>query len=288
MDIGKLEQIKKLAIIAIFSNDTLMENLVLKGGNALDIIYRIANRSSMDIDFSMPKDLDLFSFSEKIQDNLIRTFKDHGFRVFDFKIKRKPQMANPSLPAFWGGYSINFKVVDSDLYNKLNKNIEALRRQSIEVGPNHKRILSIEISKHECCDQKVEKEIEGLAIYVYSPEMIVLEKLRSICQQMPDYRIQSTPTPRARDFFDIYVVDNEYHLDLLCEKNLELLRKIFDAKKVPLLLLSKIVKYKEFHKPDFHSVVDTVKPNVTLYDFEFYFNFVVELSMKLCQALGEE
>lgn len=286
MNFTKLEEIKKLAIVAMFSDDTLMENLVLKGGNALDIIYRIANRSSMDIDFSMPKDLDLLSFFEKIKDNLIRTFKDRGFRVFDIKIKRKPQKEHPSTPAFWGGYCIDFKVVDSDLYNKLNENLDALRRQSIEVGANHKRILSIEISKHEYCDQKVKKEIEGFTIYVYSPEMIILEKLRSICQQMPDYKIQLTPTPRARDFFDIYIVDNEYRFDLLCEKNLELLKKIFDAKKVPLDLLKKIEQYKEFHEPDFISVVDTVKPDTTLHSYDFYFDYVIKLSEKLCQSLG--
>ena len=38
----ELEQIKKLAIISVFSDDTLMNTLVLKGGNALDIIYKIA------------------------------------------------------------------------------------------------------------------------------------------------------------------------------------------------------------------------------------------------------
>ena len=35
MDIDYLEQIKKFAIIAMFSDDDLMEMLVLKGGNVL-------------------------------------------------------------------------------------------------------------------------------------------------------------------------------------------------------------------------------------------------------------
>ena len=34
-----LEQVKKLVIIAMFSDDDLMERLVLKGGNLLDIVY---------------------------------------------------------------------------------------------------------------------------------------------------------------------------------------------------------------------------------------------------------
>jgi predicted nucleotidyltransferase component of viral defense system len=31
-----------------------MDQLVLKGGNALDLIYGISTRASMDLDFSVP------------------------------------------------------------------------------------------------------------------------------------------------------------------------------------------------------------------------------------------
>ena len=58
MDLKKLEEIKRLAIIAMFSDDVLMDTLVLKGGNALDIVYKIASRSSIDLDFSMEQDFD--------------------------------------------------------------------------------------------------------------------------------------------------------------------------------------------------------------------------------------
>jgi len=44
MELEKLELIKKLAIISMFSNDRMLDMLVLKGGNALDIIYNIADR----------------------------------------------------------------------------------------------------------------------------------------------------------------------------------------------------------------------------------------------------
>lgn len=53
MDLRKIEQIKKLALIALFSDDDLMNTLVLKGGNALDLIYRVDNRASLDLDFSI-------------------------------------------------------------------------------------------------------------------------------------------------------------------------------------------------------------------------------------------
>ena len=45
-----LDYIKELAIVSMFADDTLMDALVLKGGNALDLIYRISLRSSVDVD----------------------------------------------------------------------------------------------------------------------------------------------------------------------------------------------------------------------------------------------
>jgi predicted nucleotidyltransferase component of viral defense system len=56
MDLELLERLKKLTIIAMVSDDYLMEKLVLKGGNALDLFYGISPRASLDLDFSMPDD----------------------------------------------------------------------------------------------------------------------------------------------------------------------------------------------------------------------------------------
>jgi hypothetical protein len=39
MEIPKLDEIRKLGIIAMFSDDELMEMLVLKGGNAMALFY---------------------------------------------------------------------------------------------------------------------------------------------------------------------------------------------------------------------------------------------------------
>ena len=53
MDIKQVEKIKKLATIAMFSDDDLMEMLVLKGANALEIVHGLAVRTSIDLDFSV-------------------------------------------------------------------------------------------------------------------------------------------------------------------------------------------------------------------------------------------
>mgnify|MGYP001131491490 CR=1 FL=1 len=58
MNLDYLKQIKKYAIIAMFSDDDLMDMLVLKGGNVLDLIYGVAARSSIDIYLSMETEFD--------------------------------------------------------------------------------------------------------------------------------------------------------------------------------------------------------------------------------------
>jgi hypothetical protein len=45
---SELALIRKIAIIALFSDDVLLEHLVLKGGNAISMIYGIQGRTSID------------------------------------------------------------------------------------------------------------------------------------------------------------------------------------------------------------------------------------------------
>jgi len=49
-----IDQIKRLVIKSVISDDILFEHLVLKGGNAIDIIHQITTRASVDIDFRCP------------------------------------------------------------------------------------------------------------------------------------------------------------------------------------------------------------------------------------------
>lgn len=59
-----LDDIKRMVIIAMASDDELMETLVLKGGNAIDLMYRDRSnnlsRSSYDLDFLMEGDFDAY------------------------------------------------------------------------------------------------------------------------------------------------------------------------------------------------------------------------------------
>ena len=56
MALFDLDEIRRITITAIFSDDLLSEILVLKGGNALALIYGVSTRTSLDLDFSMNSD----------------------------------------------------------------------------------------------------------------------------------------------------------------------------------------------------------------------------------------
>ncbi len=116
--------------------------------------------------------------------------------------------------------------------------------------------------------------------------MIAIEKLRAICQQMPGYVPNRTPSARARDFFDIHLIVTETGTNLASGENQELLRHIFAAKEVPIGFLQLIAKEREFHRPDWESVRSSINQE-GLKDFDFYFDFVLE-QVALLEALRNE
>ncbi len=292
-ELRRFDKIKRLAITAMFSDDDLMELLVLKGGNALDIVYRIAPRASIDLDFSMPGEFQkdsLPAIRDKLRTLLVATFAEAGYHVFDFKFTERPQHVSPRVAHFWGGYAIEFKIIKQEEHARLAGDVASLRRNATVVAPRQHRTFEIEISKFEYCAKKVESELEGYTVYVYAPEMLVAEKLRAICQQMPDYGdIVPNPTrrARARDFFDIHTVMEHFGIDLTTAKNRDLIRDVFAAKRVPLRLLGEMHKYREFHRHDFIAVENTLKPGEHIQGFDFYFDYVLERCEGL-QSLWEE
>jgi len=286
-----LDRIKRLAIVAIFSDDEFMDTFVLKGGNALDLIHGVAARSSVDLDFSMAGDFtgrDLNELRDRTARLLERAFTPQGYRVLDVRFEEVPAAISPNLQEFWGGYRIEFKIIPEDRARILT-DLQSRRRQSTVVGPRQKRTFSIDISKHEYVEAKEEAELEGYTIYVYPPAVIAMEKLRAICQQSPEYikGVKSRFTPRARDFFDICVILEHCRIELTSPPNIELLRQIFEAKRVPLDLLDKISPSRESHRADYPALQDSVYSNENLKPFDFYFDYVVSLGERLLHRLRE-
>lgn len=280
-----LDEIKRLVIIGMFSDDVLMEQIVVKGGNALDIILGISTRGSVDVDFSLAGDLpgDFEVIKARIERALRGTFESRNLVVFDFLMIAKPSIVSAEIAEFWGGYGIEFKLIDKEKFLVHRSDLESLRRNALPLGQSTKFL--IDISRFEFTTGKIAHQLDGFRVYAYSPAMIAIEKLRALCQQMPEYgavvKRSRAGTARARDFLDLYTVVSHFDLDILSESNVDLLRAVFAAKKVPLSLLNKLVEYRDFHRADWPGVLVTVRPGQQVQNFDFYFDFVLSLISKL-------
>lgn len=272
-----LELIKTTATIAMFADDELFDRLVLKGGNAMDLIHQTQSRASVDLDFSMADDFDAGQMSPRVERVLKRLFAERGLHAFDIRMSERPGTMPPALGSFWGGYLVEFKLIDSSRAREVDESLEIMRREAIRLGEGAR--FTIDISRHEYTAARQEYELEGYVIYAYPPEMIVCEKLRAICQQMPEYGpvIQrSRPgNQRARDFIDIDVLLRGYPIDLGSERIQAMLREVFAVKRVPLILLDRIRDTRDFHATGYQEVRAAMRPGISVEPFDAYFDRVV-------------
>ncbi len=274
-----LQLVKTQTLKALLSDDNIMEQLVFKGGNAIAMIYKLQSRSSIDLDFSMANDFnseEKENISQRIKILLEKSFEEVNYSVVNYNFIEKPKV---SINDFWGGYEVSFQLIDKKRFSDLPTHTkEILGRNSKAIYDDHKK-FTIDISKYEYCNTKKSQKFEGYKIYVYTLEMIVFEKLRSICQQTEEYQniVKCSITSRARDFFDIYNLIENCKIDISTPENLELLKAIFDAKNVPLKLIFGIEKYYSFHNESFDSLKETVEyANLQLKDFNFYFSYLIK------------
>jgi nucleotidyltransferase AbiEii toxin of type IV toxin-antitoxin system len=273
-------------IVALFSDDVLFNHLVLKGGNALNLVHGMGTRTSLDVDFSMDED---FSNVDEARERIFRALRDRmesiGLIVFDETFAVEPNQMSAAGRDKWGGYQIEFKLIAKRKYDALSSQPRKRQIDAQVVGPAQQRIFKIQISKWEYCGPKQETELDDYTIYVYPPALIAIEKLRAICQQMPEYPFRGHRTPRGRDFYDIYTVISETNLDLATPEYLDIVKLVFAAKDVPLSLLLLIPGQREFHQPDWSNVQNSVSGK--LEEFDFYFDFVVNQARRL-EALWEK
>ena len=275
-DLEFLRRIKSLVVLSIFSKPELKELLVLKGGNLLDLVYQLSGRASVDVDMSMDGGIDNELLRDLVEDAVAGRFGDEGYVVFDFNFRDVPPKLSDDMKDFWGGYKIDFKIIGVDDFEKFEGDIEKIRRNALKVGGKDSPKFKVDISRHEYCDEKEAFEFEGIEIFGYSPSVFVAEKIRAICQQMPEYVevVKSNPSPRGRDFVDIYIIASHYGITfapLFFEK----LEKVFEKKRVPVSLLGSVKESYDFHVAGFESVRDTVLPEFDLQEFKFYFDYVL-------------
>lgn len=290
----KPDKIRNIILKAIYSDNYLKETLVLKGGNALKF-HNITERSSQDLDFSIGETIryEKENQGEKLKKLISDAFHKVGFLVVGFEFINKPKKRHIDLPPYWGGYMISFSIIDEKQYedkiNEINKEdhsrLKELSRYGEKLEDNKKKI-EIDLSYDEYVADKESYNLEGTTIYLYSPLMIVYEKIRASCQQLKEYPLTTNKT-RARDLFDIYkTLTNSKQVDLreavLDEKNFYILENIFEAKKVPLELMKKLESKKDDLAEDYESRVKPQIPNdEDKVDFDYLFFYNDDLFKKL-------
>lgn len=269
---------RKIILKALYTDCWLYNQLVLKGGNALSIVYNVGNRSSLDLDFSIENDFEnIDQVSNRMYSALFSAFKEVETHVFDFKLEQKPKISNTP---WWGGYRAEFKLISEARAEDLQYRIQDMRRQSLTVDPgSQRRKYTIEISKFEYISDKVIENVDGVDIYVYSPLLLAVEKLRALLQQHPDYPQipNNLKRSRARDLYDIWAISDYFSIKL--DMYLPTVKAVFDAKKVELILLSKLSEVKDLHMTSWSDVELSV--SINLENFDFYFDFVNSLALNL-------
>ncbi|MDT2874422.1 nucleotidyl transferase AbiEii/AbiGii toxin family protein [Lactococcus lactis] len=290
------DEIRNTTLKAIFSNERLNKNLVLKGGNALKL-YGIVERESQDLDFSIKETI---RFTEKeegkeFQKSISEAFIKKGYFVNDFKFISKPKKRHESLPPFWGGYKIIFTLLDTSLYQDMiasqaPENMKELNRYAIPLEGDGKKI-EIDLSYDEYVENKLDYDLDGTKIYLYSPIMIVYEKIRASCQQLDEYPLTANKT-RARDLYDIYKsLTNSKQMELreqvLSVENFYILENIFRVKEVPFSLMKKLETKKEDLKIDYEEKVLPQVSSRNQEDFEFIFDYNQKLFNDLYKKYDE-
>ncbi|NOK14230.1 nucleotidyl transferase AbiEii/AbiGii toxin family protein [Corallococcus exercitus] len=85
-----------LTASAIASSASLMDRLVLKGGNALQLIHQLGARASMDLDYSMEGDVeDADALGRELETALSSRFSAAGYALIDFRFGPKPSTSGP-------------------------------------------------------------------------------------------------------------------------------------------------------------------------------------------------
>ena len=272
-----LDKIKKLTLRALMSDETLMHSLVLKGGNALHLVYEITNRGSIDIDFSVEREFTAQEFRDMpiyLDYILNRTFREENLHVFDVNFIEKPKAG--SIPE-WKGYLLEFKIISKDRLKELNEDIDSIRRNAIKVH-NQSTKYVVDISAYEYVKSSTIKEIEGMILRVYTLEMILFEKVRALCQTMPEYKFivnSAKPKHRARDIYDIYII----HKNSILTLDPVELKEIFKAKQVPLEFINNLENLREYNRENWEtvrsSIPETDRENLKEYDY--YFDQVIKI-----------
>jgi len=165
-------------LYSIFNNEQVNQKLVFKGGTLLHKIYFPGKwRFSEDLDLTTAEDIDLEEFKENLQHSLSEcsSLSGIGFEITSYH-------SNP-------GY-IQIKIQYDALLGQKNTT-------RIDVSSEEKILFKTLWKKHSL------EDVPEFDINCYSLDEIFIEKIRSLFQRN-----------RARDYYDVYRMYNEYDYNL--------------------------------------------------------------------------
>jgi Nucleotidyl transferase AbiEii toxin, Type IV TA system len=125
-------EIRRLIIKSLFADDELLARLVLKGGNALNLVHNIGNRSSLDIDCSMEGEFkDVREAQQRILGTLKKRFEVEGLSIFDTQFEEISGKASTEGSNRWGGYNLKFKVIPQRRFDELHGDVRKAQIQAL-------------------------------------------------------------------------------------------------------------------------------------------------------------
>src|SRR5688500_5376904 len=106
-----------------------MEELVLKGGNAIDLAYGTSLRATVHPDFSMGDErAPLEVLRARLSRCLETAFVESGLVACDIKVDEVPPGLSEDIRDFWGAYKVEFKLIPKDVRDSPGLNLEDIRR----------------------------------------------------------------------------------------------------------------------------------------------------------------
>lgn len=273
----RILEVIEMALVGIFSDPELSRQLVLKGGTAMHLFEKMDERLSTDVDFSSREGLaEAAIFFDRMKQVLTAAYEPSGLDLFDFQYQRRPKESKKR-PQWWGGWACKFKLSPhSDRHLKP----EQRRRQALIPEGTPSSIIDIEISDREYVGKPRHKTLHGVKINGYTLALLVVEKLRAICQQHPDYPHRGQKN-RARDLVDIFHLTRDHQTVAFLEECKRELPKSFEVKEVDVGLLRGLHEddFVEMLRAGFPQVRDTLQGSV--YPFETYLEYIRDFVSKI-------
>lgn len=266
----EIDFVIETCLVAIFSRDLLAEHMYLKGGQALRVKENIRSRFSADMDFSSDGAISASDvFFEVLKQALTDEFRQSGYSLFDFKATRRPRVRSTNMPDFWSGWAVEFKLIEEA---KKDLPIEHRRREALTPSGANSPTISIDISEHEYCGSVEKVKVRRTPVHVYSTVLLLLEKLRAICQQHPEYPYKRADQ-RSRDYYDIErlwgKVLKSGEAEAFLNEAAKHLINVFKAKDVKIGLLDRIFEpeFVELQRSGWGAVELTVDGDLKSFDY---------------------